>query len=153
MGSGDWQPFEEIDHTADLALVARGRDLRELILNASRGVIHLIADTTELSPDEWVPIIVSAADPERLLVGFVKEILVAWELHGGVPVGVEVEVAPDDAWLNDPVEPAEVRGRMGLANPPGLDDRIKAIPKAATYHGMEVQRVGDWLEVALVLDT
>jgi SHS2 domain-containing protein len=66
---------------------------------------------------------------------------------------MDVEVAPDDAWLNDPEEPAEVRGRMGLVNPPNLDDRIKALPKAATYHGLEVQRVGEWLEAALVLDT
>ncbi len=153
MDSRDWEPFEEAEHTADLALVARGRDLRELILNASRGVLHLIADSTDLGPDEWVSIAVSASDPERLLVGFVKEMLVEWELRGGVAMAVEVEAAPDDAWLNGQTGPAEVRGRMGLANPPDLEERIKALPKAATYHGLEIQRVGGLLEATLVLDT
>jgi SHS2 domain-containing protein len=153
MDCSDWEPFEETEHTADLALVARGRDLRELILNASRGVVHLIADATGLTPDEWVSVAVSGSDPERLLVGFIKEILVEWELHGGVPVAVEVKAAPDSAWLNQPGEGAEVRGRVGLADPSDADERIRAIPKAATYHGLQIQRVGDLLEAALVLDT
>jgi SHS2 domain-containing protein len=153
MDSSDWEPFEEREHTADLALVARGRDLRELILNASRGVLHLIADTSGVMAEKWVPITVSSRDPERLLVGFVKEVLVEWELQGGVPVGVEVQAAPHDAWLQHPAEPGLVEGRLGLASPPDLEERIKSIPKAATYHGLEIERVGELLEAALVLDT
>ena len=153
MDSSDWQPFEEREHTADLALVARGRDLRELILNASRGVLHLIADTSGVMAEEWVPITVSGRDPERLLVGFIKEILVEWELQGGVPVTVEVQAAPHDAWLQEPAEPGLVEGRLGLASPPDLEERIKSIPKAATHHGLAIERVGELLEAELVLDT
>ena len=43
--AAEYVPFEEAEHTADLALVARGRDLRELVLNACRGTIALIGDT------------------------------------------------------------------------------------------------------------
>ena len=153
MEDRDWEPFEETEHTADLALVARGRDFRELIENASLGVIHLIAETGDLLPEQWVPISSTGADPERVLVGFIREILVEWELRGGLPVAVEVEAAPDGTWLNDPAEPAEARGRIGIAYPSDLEDRIKGVPKAATYHGLEIRRVGELLEADLVLDT
>lgn len=148
-----WEPFEEAEHTADLALVARGRDLRELIENAALGVIYLIAETGELLPEQWVPITSAGTDPERVLVGFIRELLVEWELRGGLPVAVEVETAPDDTWLSDPAEPAGARGRIAFAYPPRLDERIKGIPKAATYHGLEIRRVGELLEANLVLDT
>jgi SHS2 domain-containing protein len=147
-----WQPFEETPHTADLALIARGRSLRELILNACRGTIELTIDTAGLAPEEWIPIAATGADPERLLLGMVKQILYEWETQGGLPVAVAIDAAPDDAWLESPASPAEARGRLGLAHPADLDDRVRAVPKAATYHNLAVRRVADHLEVTLVLD-
>jgi SHS2 domain-containing protein len=153
MTGSKWKPFEEAEHTADLALVARGRDFRELIENAALGVIYLIAETGQLQPEEWVPINSTGTDPARVLVGFIRELLVEWELRGGLPVAAEVAKAPDASWLEAPGELAEVCGRMGIAYPSDLDDRIKGVPKAATYHGLEIRRVGELLETDLVLDT
>jgi SHS2 domain-containing protein len=153
MSAGDWRPFEETEHTADLALVARGRDFRELILNVSRGVLHLIAEAADLDAERWVPIESSGSEPERLLLGFVNQVLFEWETHSGLPVAVEVEAAPDMAWLARPAAEGEVRGRLGIAHPADLEERIKALPKAATYHDLRIERTGRLLEVGLVLDT
>lgn len=139
----DWEPFEELEHTADLALRVRGRDLRELVTNACRGVIHLIGDTTGEAPTNWVPVSASGPDEERLLLRFVKELLYVWDLHGGLPVAVEVELAE---------EPGSLTGRIGFAHPDDLEDRLKTPPKAATYHGLSIDRIGDHLETTIVLD-
>ena len=141
---GAFVPFEEAEHTADLALVARGRDVRELVLNACRGTIALIGDTQGLAAEEWVDIGASAEEPERLLVRFVKELLVAWEFHGGLPVALELDEASGEA--------SGLRGRVGFAHPNDLDERITGLPKAATYHDLEIRREGGVLEVTLVLD-
>ena len=140
----DFIPFEEAEHTADLALIARGRDLPELVLNACRGALSLIGDASGLTPETWVPLTASAAEPERLLVRFVRELLLAWETHGGLPVAVEMDPAAGDA--------TELHGRVAFAYPDDLADRIQSLPKAATYHDLTIRRVGDLLETTLVLD-
>jgi SHS2 domain-containing protein len=142
--AAEYVPFEEAEHTADLALVARGRDLRELVLNACRGTIALIGDTEGLTAEEWVDIGASAEEPERLLVRTVKELLAAWESRGGMPVTVELDEAPADA--------SALRGRVGFAHPDDLDERIIGLPKAATYHDLHIRRDGGLLEVMLILD-
>jgi SHS2 domain-containing protein len=48
----DSDAFEEIEHTADWALRIRGRDLRELLINAARGMSRLLlADASALPTD------------------------------------------------------------------------------------------------------
>ncbi len=152
MADGDWLPFEESPHTADLALIARGRDLRELIQNACNGAIGLVVDAGGLAPHRWVPITASGPDRERVLLGMVKQVLYRWEMEGGLPVCVEVESALEPEWFTSPDSPAEARGRLGLAYPDDLEDRIKAVPKAATYHDLAIRPVGRLLEVTIVLD-
>jgi SHS2 domain-containing protein len=140
----DFVPFEEVEHTADLALIARGRDVRELALNACRGTLALIGDLQGLAPEVWAEIGAEAAEPERLLVRLVKELLLAWEREGGLPVVVELDEA-------DPGAEA-LSGRVGFAHPPDLDERIQGLPKAATYHDLAIRQRDGWLEVTLVLD-
>jgi len=145
------RPFEEVDHTADLALIARGKDLPELILNACRGVVHLISDTDGLTPDAWVEISASGDEPERVLVRFVRQLLLEWEISGGLPVAVELAPSHDNG---APAASRAVSGRVGFAHPhdDDIDRRIKGIPKAATYHDLAIVQVGDHLEVTLILD-
>jgi SHS2 domain-containing protein len=152
MDDATFVPFEEQPHTADLALVARGRDFRELLLNACRGVLWALVDSTGLALDEWVLIRSLGSEPERVLLGLVKQILVQWELREGLPVAVEVESAPDDSWFAAPSVPAEAHARLGFAFPPRGEERVKAVPKAATYHDLAIRRVGELLEVTIVLD-
>ena len=38
------EEIEEIEHTADLAIRVRGRDLSQLFANAARGMFGLMAD-------------------------------------------------------------------------------------------------------------
>ncbi|MBM3498793.1 MAG: archease [Armatimonadetes bacterium] len=143
-GEVGFVPFAEAEHTADLALVARGRDLAELALNACRGAIALIGDTRGLTAEVWVRIEAQAPEPERLLVRLVTELLVAWELQGGLPVAVELEPAPE--------APETLSGRVGFAHPDDLEERITGLPKAATYHDLRIRPEGDLLTVTLVLD-
>jgi SHS2 domain-containing protein len=142
-GAGEFVPFEEAEHTADLALVARGRSLQELALNACRGTVALIGDARGLRPETWIDIEASAEEPERLLVRLVKELLLAWELEGGMPVAVELREGNDDRSLG---------ARVGFAHPTDFGERISGHPKAATYHDLAIRREGDLLAITLVLD-
>ena len=73
---GEFVPYEEVDHTADYALVARGRTFPELLLNASVGLCHLLADVAALpAPAERRAVRARAPSRERLLVGWLRELL------------------------------------------------------------------------------
>ena len=68
-------PFKVIDHTADIGIVARGRDLDELFANAAAGMLYLMAgeDFSESTVQREIEL--QASDDETLLVGWLNELL------------------------------------------------------------------------------
>lgn len=68
--------YEEVEHTADLALRIWGRDLGELLIQAAEGMFALMdcIGEGEQKPVD-VSISVSAADEEILLVEWLQELL------------------------------------------------------------------------------
>ena len=135
-------PFEFIDHTADYAMRARGRDLRELLEHAARGLTHLMADLEGLTPAEHVDISVTGDEPEDVLVRLLKEILYLRE-DGMLPVAVEVLEA----------SPHAAHARAGVVDIEPHLDRLQAAVKAVTYHALEIVQEPDGLSVQVVFDT
>lgn len=69
--------FEEVEHTADVALHVWGADLAALFANAARGMAALLtgSEPTEGQPAEKRVIELSAYDVETLLVSWLEELL------------------------------------------------------------------------------
>jgi SHS2 domain-containing protein len=133
--------FESVEHTADLALRAWAGTTRGLIEQCARGMLDMMLD----DPPEaarFVEVSAEGATPEELIVDSLREILVLIELDESVPVSVEVlNVEADAAVCRVGVVTLDV-GRSSL---------VQDI-KAVTYHGLEVQRRDDSLEVEIVFD-
>lgn len=68
-------PYEVIEHTADVGLVARGGDMRELFVNAGLGMLSLMVDLDGVEPREERQIEIRARDREGLLVRWLTELL------------------------------------------------------------------------------
>ena len=68
-------PYEVIEHTADVGLVARGGDMRELFVNAGLGMLSLMVDLDGVEPREERRIEIRARDREGLLVRWLTELL------------------------------------------------------------------------------
>ena len=69
--------FEVIDHTADVGIIAYGRNFNELLENAASGMFSLMADLETISPKERREITaeVPIPDEELLLLRWLKELL------------------------------------------------------------------------------
>ncbi len=137
------QPFEFVEHTADIAVAAEGRDLRELCENAAKGLIHAIADVSALSPTSEHAVSVEAAEPERLLHGLLRELHYRHEVEGVLFTDVRVTRCGE--------------GRLeatALAAPlEGNEAHVEAEIKAVTYHGLEIEHTDEGtLRVQVVLD-
>lgn len=69
-------PYEEMEHTADVGLRARGRSLEELFANAARGMLWLMGLAGfDLEEGEPVTIEIQGLDREHLLVRWLSEVL------------------------------------------------------------------------------
>jgi SHS2 domain-containing protein len=131
--------FEEVEHTADWALRVRGRDLRELLVNAARGMSRLLVpDLDAVSTDVERRFELDTLDAESLLVEWLSEL--AYWAEAEMLVFREFDlrrVAPDHL-------EAAVRG--GHAS--DLQKHIKAV----TYHDLEIIHKENGLEATVVFD-
>ncbi|MEW6725060.1 MAG: archease [Bacillota bacterium] len=132
--------YHLIDHTADLGLVARGRDLGEALAQAASGLFDLLWDRDNVLAEVEMVVVGEGPDLETAVVGWLNEILY---LH-------QVE-----EWVFASVRRVECRsGRIAsllvgerLRN----HHRRKREIKAVTYHGIRVCQKEMW-EVAFIVD-
>ncbi len=68
-------PFEILEHTADVGIVAHGGSLAELFANAAAGMFAVMADLEGVRQTEERQIEVEGRDRERLMVRWLTELL------------------------------------------------------------------------------
>ena len=133
------EPFEIVEHTADIGFVARGASLAELFANAARGFMAIAADTADVEERAELAIEVTGEDTTSLLVNFLSEILYLLDTGRFVPARCAV----------DSIQPTVVRARLiGESR----SHAWKLIVKAVTYHEIEVsEQAGEW-SARVILD-
>lgn len=135
----DFTDFEEIEHTADWALRVRGHDLRELLVNAARGMSRLlVSDLTVISTDVERRFELDAFDAESLLVEWLSE-LAYW---------AEAEMLVFREFDLRQVTPTHLEAVVRGGRAPNLQKQIKAV----TYHNLEIIATDNGLEATVVFD-
>ncbi len=132
---GHW---EEVDHTADVALHVWGDDLEDLFATAARGMFSLVAVPDVEGEPGTVTIALTALDAELLLVDWLNELLYLAETRSAVFTEFEFEQCQRTQLR------AEARGY-----PVG---RTRGYIKAATYHNLRITDTGHGLEAEIVFD-
>lgn len=88
--------FEEVEHTADIAIRVWGSDLAELFANAAYGMACQLADAEGVVAEAAREILIEAEDVELLLVEWLSELLYLGEKDGIVFTEFDVfEMRPD----------------------------------------------------------
>jgi len=130
--------FEEVPHTADVAIRAWGRDLRELFANAARGMAWLMADPATVEPAVEVELELTAFDVETLLVTWLGELLYLNERDGTVFTAFDLEDVTSTGLR------AKARG--------GAAREVRRHIKAVTFSEMQVRSTDCGLESVIVFD-
>lgn len=131
--------FEEIEHTADWALRVRGRDLKELLLNAARGMVALMIDRPADLPVGVEQVIeLESIDAESLLVDWLSELAYR----------AETEMLVFHRFDLHHVTPTTLRATVRGGRAPHLKKHIKAV----TYHNLEIVETPGGLETTVVFD-
>jgi len=129
--------FEELEHTADLALKVHGHSLEEIFANAARGMFSLMADLDDLAPSVSREVHLEAPDRESLLVDWLNELLYLHEVEEEIYTRFEIEA------LSPTVLSAIVWGAKMTS---------KLTIKAATFHDLEIRETEDGYLTTIVFD-
>jgi SHS2 domain-containing protein len=131
--------WEEVEHTADLALHVWATDLADLFVTAAQGMAALITDPDTVTPERVYSVALTAPDLEGLLVDWLNELLYLGEREGLVFTRFEgLTVTP-------PHLEALAWG--------GVPSERHTYIKAATFHNLAVRATPAGYETEIVLDT
>lgn len=134
---GRWQ---ELEHTADLALHVWGADLPDLFATAARGMFSLLVNLAAVPSTQTLTVTLAAPDVETLLVDWLNELLY-WGERERLAAYVEFKFAV----LTPTILQATVRG--------GAVSEYYSYIKAATFHNLEVRVTPAGYETEIVFDT
>jgi SHS2 domain-containing protein len=125
--------FEQIEHTADVGINARGDTLEQLFANCLKGMLSILTEK-KISSDQTKEIKLAAPDRESLLVDFLNEVLFLANTRSWLPVDAEIEV-------KDNILKAKLKGSAV-----DLRETLREEIKAATHHRLEIfKEKGTWL--------
>ena len=131
--------FEEVEHTADVALRIFGTNLAELFLSAAAGLTHLMAaDVSKISTEIEKSIELDAIDAESLLVEWLSEL--AYWAESEMLIFKKFRIQKATATHLE----AQIFG--------GETSRLEKHVKAATYHNLKIQNTSNGLEATIVFD-
>ncbi|MBI4572271.1 MAG: archease [candidate division NC10 bacterium] len=134
--------FEIFAVTADKGIRAWGRDLREVFVNAARGMWSLMVEPGTARCRQRLTVTVEAADRETLLVAWLNELLYLYEVEEFVAAEFSMRHLTDTALA------AEVCGERVDRERHPLVGHVKA----ATYHLLEVCPTESGWKAQVVVD-
>jgi len=133
--------YELFEHTADVGLRVRARDLNGLFEEAARALLSVIvANPESVRPVQEVSFRLSAGRRDDLLFDWLAEVLYTFAARHLLLAESAVSIVEDTLT-------ATARGERVDRRRHQLEMEVKAI----TYHGLKVERDGDgWLAEVIV---
>jgi len=136
------KPFEIIDHTADIGIIAYGADIKQVFANAALGLFNLMADLGNLKEDTKRQIELSAEDVEVLLVEWLNELIYISDVEHIIFKRFEI----------NELSSTQLRATcFGEKIKPG-QHRLKREIKAATYHMLRLNKEDGSYKVQIIFD-
>ena len=135
--------YELVDHTADIGIIAQGKDLKALFLNCALAMFDVIAEAPASFKGleaKKCPINISATDIKELLVLWLSELLSLSDC--------------EDVFFAD-FDIRSISENKIQAQALGFSRRNfigKREVKAVTYHGLEIQKSGKGLKAQVIFD-
>ena len=134
--------FEFINHTADIGIVAYGADMKQVFVNAARGLFSIITELEFISEKNQRHIQVTAPDREALLVNWLNELIYLFEAKGILFNRIEITDITDTE-----LEATAHGEKINL-----VKHKLKTQVKAATYHLLKIEQNEDGWKAQVIFD-
>jgi len=128
--------YEIIDHTADIAVRAKGKDMNQAFENAAYALFDTMCDASTVKPLKVKKVEISSTDMEQLLVDWLSRLLFICDVDDMLFSEFEVQISGNTL-------KAKMKGEKLDAKRHELKTDIKAI----TYHMLEVNEANNTVQV------
>jgi len=133
-----------IDHGGDMALKFSGSDMSALLSDAVKAFSEAVGAPDD-NPGAFRSIRVEATDYEELAVTFLNELIFLLESQMFLASEASVEYRENEKQWHE----AEATLTGWVLN---QGQEVRALPKSATYHNLQVQRRGEIWTAKVVMD-
>lgn len=139
--------YEVLDISGDVGIRAYGWHCEESFANAGMAMYSLITDIEKINEKQKMEIEVKGDSIERLLIGYLNELLFQFDTYGFIGRRIEIselnKVSTQQLSIKAKVYGEEFnQGR----HEGGL------LIKAATYHNVRVEKINDRWEIDVIFD-
>ena len=124
------QPFQILEHTADVGFEAFGSTRAEALANAARALFYLIVELETIDPREEVSVQIQGTDAESVLVNWLSELLYLHDAEGWLFRDFEIMDLQDNSLT------ARAHGERFQPS----RHQAKLLVKAITYHQLALER-------------
>ena len=135
--------YELIEHTADIGIRVKGKDLKELFTNAALAMFALLADENTCKknlPTEIFLIKQEAADLEELFINWLNELLSLSSAEGKIFSKFKFKIL-DKNTLEAEASGSRIEGY-----------KVKTEIKAATYHALKLEQAKTGWQAEVIFD-
>jgi SHS2 domain-containing protein len=136
------KPFEIIDHTADIGIIAYGADIKQVFANAALGLFNLMADLDEFKEDIRRELQISAEDVEVLLVAWLNELIYIFDVEHVIFKRFEI----------NELTSTQIKARCFGEKIKPRQHKLKREIKAATYHMLKINKEEGGYKVQVIFD-
>ncbi len=133
--------FEILEHTADIGIIAYGRNIKEAFASAAKGMFSLITEPEDIREVENRNIELTAADSENLLVEWLNELIYLFDTENLLFNRFDITL------LSDTQLKATGYGEKADSSRHTIEMGIKA----ATYHTLKIEK-NDGIRIQVLFD-
>jgi SHS2 domain-containing protein len=139
--------YQQIDHTADIALQISANSLEDLYITAAAGWRAVVLEETNFLDTEFKNIELPADSKEELLVNFISEL--------NYLLYVKKWICSNVAKLEIVMTKYNLKLFAELTGEPFRSDvhEIRTEIKAVTYHHLQIKKIDEKYETKLIFDT
>ena len=134
--------YQIINHTADMGIIVKGPDVRNLFVIAAQAMIDLMVKGDISERIATRDIFVEAEDFPDLMVRWLGEILYLFEGESLIVNSIEIKS----------ISPIRLKAKLGLTKFDHQNQEILREIKAVTYHQISVNKTNDGWEAKVIFD-
>lgn len=134
--------YKFIDHTADIGVIAYGKDLPEAFANSAYAMFDILTDVSKVEGNNSFELQVSARNQDELLIMWLDELLFRYETERIVCDRFVIN-SLDDKNLNATVFYEKIDRNK---------HEIKTEIKNVTYHQLEIKKVRNGWSIQVIFD-
>lgn len=134
--------FEVLDISGDVGIRAFGRSLEELFINSASGMYNLITKTEHVERKRNIDIQLQSHSLDGLLVSWLNELIFQFDTYGFIGRDIEIK------------ELSEYKLKASLSGEDFDETRHekRLLVKAATYHQLRIEKVGEEWKAEIIFD-